>query len=195
MQDNSRLFLESRFAGDTRSQSGWIVDRYCYMGKHFSDAATVAERIELCRCPEGLARANGVSSALSEAQARAVPRAVYVIGVEGESVAKIGVSHAPVNRCLSLQQSHYRELFLYGAAYLVGSTKCETLESAAIVRASEESGFSRGEWVGLDSARAFEIVMGLADEMGIRVCDAATWVGNLNARARALARSKYKRAA
>src|SRR3546814_18890371 len=95
------------------------------MGKYFSNAATMAGRRELCRCPDGLARANGVSTALSEAQARAVPRAVYVIGVEGESVAKIGVSHAPVNRCVSLQQSHYRELFLYGAAYLVGSAQCE----------------------------------------------------------------------
>src|SRR3546814_13355655 len=117
---------------------------------------------------------NGVSTALSEAQARAVPRAVYVIGVEGESVAKIGVSHAPVNRCVSLQQSHYRELFLYGAAYLVGSAKCETLESAAIARAAEESGFRRGEWVGVDAVRAFELVMGLADEMGIKVGDDET---------------------
>src|SRR3546814_11001123 len=94
------------------------------------------------------------------------------MGVEGESVSKIGGSHAPVNRCVSLHQSHYRELFLYGAAYLVGSAKCETLESAAIARAAEESGFRRGEWVGVDAARAFEIVMGLADEMGIKVCDA-----------------------
>src|SRR3546814_6242481 len=72
MQDISRLFLDARFNSETRSQSGWIVDSYHYMGKYFSNAATMAERIELCRCPDGLARANGVSTALSEAQARAV---------------------------------------------------------------------------------------------------------------------------
>src|SRR3546814_19662764 len=99
---------------------------------------------------------NGVSTALSEAQARAVPRAVYVIGVEGESVAKIGVSHAPVNRCVSLQQSHYPELFLYGAAYLVGSAKLETLASAAIARAAAASGFRQGTWLGRGAAREFE---------------------------------------
>src|SRR3546814_10932833 len=135
---------------------------------------------------------NGVSTALSEAQARAVPRAVYVIGVEGESVAKIGVSHAPVNRCVSLQQSHYRELFLYGAAYLVGSAKCETLESAAIARAAEESGFRRGDWVGVDAVRACELVMGLAAEMGLTVFDPATLVGHITARHPALARVKNK---
>src|SRR3546814_11967417 len=110
-------------------------------------------------------------------------------------LAKRGVADAPFKRSGLWKQSHYRNLLLDCAAYLVGAAKCETLETAAIARAAEESGFRRGEWVGVDAARAFEIVMGLADEMGIKVCDAATWVGNLNARARALARSKYKRAA
>src|SRR3546814_9406954 len=108
MQDISRLFLDARFNSETRSQSGWIVDSYHYMGKYFSHAATMAERIELCRCPDGLARANGVSTALSEAHARAVPRAVSVIGVEGESVAQIGVSHARSEEHTSELQSLMR---------------------------------------------------------------------------------------
>lgn len=196
MKDTSHLFLDDRFSSIKRDTHGNVVGMpYRYIGRYFDPASPIADRIDLCRCPEGMARANGMSAAMSEAQAIAIPRAVYVIGVQGEGVSKIGVSSAPISRCAGLQQSHYRELFLHGAAYLVGSTRCETLETAAIERAAEESGFRRGEWVGTSPDRSFEIVMSLADRLGIKVCDAATWVSNLNAKARALARSKYNRAA
>lgn len=196
MTANAHLFLDDSFSTVKRDTQGNTVGLpYRYVGRYFDVSSPMAERIDLCRCPEGMARANGMSAAMSEAQAVAIPRAVYVIGVHGEAVSKIGVSSTPINRCAGLQQSHYRELFLHGAVYLVGSTRCETLETAAIERAAEESGFRRGEWVGTTPERSFEIVMSLADELSIKVCDAATWVSNLNAKARALARTKYRRAA
>jgi len=187
----AQIFLRGRSIGRTTSRKGWSEAAYHFENHWFNPKSALADRVKLCRDPAGIAKANGLAQAIKENDARSgVQRAVYVVGIEGERVAKIGVSATPVNRCLSLQQAHYKELFLYGALYLVGKPKCETIEEEALIRAEQIADWRKGEWVGLPAERAFSMVMHAADDLEIKTCDAATWVDNMNRRVKGLAKAR-----
>lgn len=191
LSNSAQMFLRGKSIGRSTSRKGWAEAPYSYVNHWFNPSFALADRIKLCREPAGIAKANGLAQAIKDNDARSgVPRAVYVIGIEGEAVAKIGVSATPVNRCIGLQQAHYKELFLYGALYLVGKPKCETIEEEALARAEQIAAWRKGEWVGLTAERAFTMVMHAADDLQIKTCDAATWVDNMNRRVKGLARAR-----
>lgn len=191
----AQIFQTDKIPAWRDSRRGYQTRDFFYPIKFFDASAPLSERVRLCRCPEGAAKANGLGAALAEGGTGGGPRAVYVIGVEGEKVCKIGVSNAPVRRWADLQASHYKELFLFGALYMAGNRKCESVEAEALSRAEKVSDWRRGEWVGLEPEHAFDMVIQSADDLKIRNCDPATWVVNMHERTRALAKATFRRAA
>lgn len=140
---------------------------------------------ELCQEDEPIAKACGFTSSIKEEDVRTLS-GLYVIGVEGIPVSKIGISHCPVLRRDCLQQNHWADLTLHAVMWSCVN-KAETIEKTALSAAEEMGVRLNGEWVAMEPSEAFELLLKAARYTSIPVCDSSTWMMNWNVRTRALA--------
>ena len=146
--------------------------------------------IDLCRNPKGVADALGLLSAICNDTRRLTAgahRALYVVGVDDDPIAKIGISANPISRLVDLQQNHYKELFLH-SVYFIPKGSAEKLEKASISDAFDCGVGIRGEWVGEWPHEAAARILRTARAQRIGVCDGASWLNATLARTRETAR-------
>lgn len=157
----------------------------CYSDERVFDflqpEVDLAAMASACREPEAIARACGITSATNTDGKNKAECAVYVFGVEGEQVSKIGISHCPIQRLAGLQACHWAGLYLHAVLWSP-TRKAETIEQTALQAADEMGVRLRGEWVGMLPDEAFETVLKAARYARVPVCDSAAWLSNYRLR-------------
>jgi hypothetical protein len=161
--------------------------------RFFKVGSDLAPFAEICREPESIAKACGLASRMREEDVGGRP-ALYVFGVGDLPVAKIGVSHCPISRLEQIQREHWADISVYAIAWC-GNGKSETIEQTALAAADEMGVKLRGEWVAMEPAEAFELILKSARYTGHPICDSATWLDNLAIRTRGLAQALAHRRA
>lgn len=169
-----------RWARSASSRRKYHSEENCFkLGQDLSGFA------DLCREPESIAKACGFTSQMREEEIGG-RHGLYVVGVDGIPVSKIGVSRCPVLRRDCLQQNHWADLSLHAVLWCCVK-KAETIEGTAL-KAAEEMGVRlNGEWVAMEPSEALELLLKAARYTKLPVCDSATWMANWNVRTRALA--------
>lgn len=191
------IFVEKsvRHKGRREALSGCFT-YFEYARQEFDLAADRSALVALCRDPDSIAKACGVTQAIASDKSsnNGLAKTCYVIGVKDEPVCKIGVSFNPIERFRQLQDATYKDLFLYGVL-CSNDRHGELLESLAHKEAELWADWRKGEWFGIAAEAAFGLVLQQAHNRRLSVCDMGTWLRNLNARVRAMSKAGYRVAA
>ena len=95
---------------------------------------------------------------------------IYVIGVDGEKIAKVGISANPRKRFVDLQEANWSPLVLHQYWWITGRPRsprkvAEDLESA--VKAAAQPHNIRGEWFKVSCGWLADLVVSKATELHI----------------------------
>lgn len=111
---------------------------------------------------------------------------VYAVEAEGHGHTKVGISHVPLTRFITLQQAHFADLKIAGIVWAKDYRAAEKIEKL-VLRAAEEMNIrARGEWLATDGDEVFELIIKAARYAGKEISDSAKAMENLSARVRAL---------
>ena len=167
------------------------IDRGRYSGKFeywtrescFRWDSDISSLTALCRKPEGIAMASGYADTINNKGRphERVEHCVYVVGVDGLPVSKIGISTNPIKRFDSLQENNWSDLYLFAVLWL-SKRGAGKLETTALQAAREMGCHLRGEWVSMDADEAFHTVLKAARYLNVAACDGETWVKNWRSR-------------
>lgn len=186
------LLISNQQQTIVRSTSGVSSLLYKSDRKEFDLSQPLKKFVPILRNAEIYAKAFGMLRALGANGSKGNEKAVYVIGVDGRPITKIGVSFDPTKRLVDLQSGHYRKLYIY-AVLFCPTRKSVSIEQAALHRASEENKRLNGEWVEMSAEDALLLVLETARDNGWAVCDGQTWFENMTSRTYALAAAKRAR--
>ncbi len=163
------------------------------VGKMFDLFEGFDAAIDACRSPYGLADAIGMMTAIAGAKGRSAgfEKAIYVIQAGDEDISKVGVSADPLKRRQELQGAHYLPLTIYGVVFCP-TRKSVTIEQSVLQAAAEGGTRLMGEWVSASPDTVLRKVLEIARDGDFPVCDGKTYLANMIARTRALARHNTK---
>lgn len=160
---------------------GLYHDRQCGSFEVFDLSGDIAPALAKVREPEGIASAVGMLRAIAGRQTKraGLEKAVYVIGVEAEpDVSKVGIAIDPITRLGNLQSAHYLKLFLHGVAFCP-TRKAETLEALVLRYADQNECRLNGEWLSRKPEDTMRLVLELARDNKIPVCDGRAWFDSM----------------
>jgi hypothetical protein len=183
-----------RIRGAKRIESSKsVLGIYAPHGESFDLTGDFEAAKAACRDVQGVADAVGLLDAMSDdkrGRTSGFAKAVYVISVMDDPIAKIGVSANPIRRHADLQASHYRELVL-NAVVFCPKHNAVAIEQEVLRRAREAGDGLMGEWIAADPDDVLHMVMEAAVSLDVPICDGRQWFDNQFAKARALAKQKY----
>lgn len=148
---------------------------------------------EACRDPKWTAAALGMLRATAGASKLPATshRCLYIMHAEESEFCKIGVSVDPVERIASVQTCCPFALRLYACVFSP-TLKAGSVEQAVLRRAQKDGFSARGEWIKATPEEALEIVLDVAWQECLPVCDPHTWFMNMRERTLRLARQKRR---
>lgn len=139
----------------------------------------------LCCKTDAIQKAVGFAETVNKSEGSKTEAALYVIGVEGMPVAKLGVTTQPASRLSTLQGAHWAPLYIH--ALIWGPTrKAETVEQTALQAAEEMGVRLMGEWVAMNVDEALELALKAGRYRNTPLCDSMTWLSNWDIRLTAL---------
>lgn len=153
----------------------------------FDWASDPRDLARLIADPDGLRPALAMAENVFRSNPHADDCGVYVIGVSGLPVSKIGISVSPLKRVRQLQVNHWADLTIHAVLW----TKAEfanQVEKLALQAASEMGVRLRGEWVNMEPSEAAELVCKAGRYCDANAVDGQQWVKNISGRVEALRR-------
>ena len=128
--------------------------------------------------PQSISRAMQVRDAIAgEGLGVAIDAAVYVVGIRGRNVCKIGVAANPTRRIWDLQRGSADKLEVFSLVWALNGG-AYSLEALCLKVAKKLGLRLHGEWVSLDASSATTLVATVASSMETAFADSAMWLRN-----------------
>lgn len=159
---------------------------YSSVRSEFDLSKPLESFVPILRDAERYSKAFGMLKAFGESGSKNNEKAVYILGVEGRGISKIGVSFDPLKRYADIQSSNYRKLYIH-AVIFCPTRKSVSIEQAVLRNAESCDKRLNGEWVEMPADETLLLALEVARENKWPVCDGQTWFENIAAKTFAMA--------